>query len=79
MFRKLFIEHPASVGETYGEHFVFALSFAGPLLVAGLGAALHAFIPALCQKTGSRTILDLHRRLTGNHGRGSTAEAEYMI
>ncbi len=79
MIRKLFLDHPASVGETYGQHFVFALSFAWPLLVAGLGATLHAFVPALCQKTGSRTIVALHDRLTGGHGRGATAEAEYMI
>jgi hypothetical protein len=79
MFRKLFIDHPQSVGETYLEHQQAALSYAGPLLVAGLAAAVHAFIPGLCQKTGSRTILHLHHRLTGGHGRGAAMEGEYTI
>jgi hypothetical protein len=34
--RRLFTEHPDAVGESYTEHMAVALSFAGPLLVAGL-------------------------------------------
>ena len=79
MFRQLFIDHPRSVGETYLQHQAVALSFAWPLFVASLGAALHAFVPGLCQKTGSRTILSLHARITGGHGRGAATDAEYMI
>jgi hypothetical protein len=79
MFRKLFIDHPQSVGETYFEHQAAALSYAGPLLVAGLAATVHAIIPGLCQKTGSKTIIRLHQRLTGGHGRGAATEGEYMI
>jgi hypothetical protein len=30
--RRLFTEHPESVGESYFEHMGVALSFAGPLL-----------------------------------------------
>ena len=44
-----------------------------------LAATLHAFIPGLCQKVGSRTILSLHQRLTGGHGRGAAMEGEYTI
>jgi len=79
MFRQLFIDHPRSVGETYSEHQAIALSFAWPLFVASLGSALHAFVPGLCQTTGSRTILNLHARITGGRGRGAAAEAEYII
>jgi len=36
MIRTAFTQHPSSVGETYTEHMGTALSFAGPLLLAGL-------------------------------------------
>jgi hypothetical protein len=79
MFRKLFIDHPTAVGETYGQHFVAALSYAGPLLLAGLAATVHAVVPGLCEKTGSRTIVSLHRRLHSGHGRGAVMDGEYVI
>ena len=41
--KKLFTEHPDAVGELYFEHMGVALSFAGPLLAAGLAALVHAF------------------------------------
>ena len=79
MFAKLFVDHPRSVGETYFQHMAAALSFAGPLLVAGLAAVLHSVVPGLCQKVGSRTIVKLHQRLKGGHGRGAAMEGEYVI
>ncbi len=79
MFRKLFLDHPASVGETYPQHLVAALSIAGPLYKAALAATVHAVAPGLCQKTGSRTIIHLHRRITGGQGRGAAMEGEYSI
>lgn len=79
MIRQLFIDHPRSVGESYLEHQAVALSFAGPLFVAAFGALVHAFVPGLCRTTGSRTILQLHGRISGSHGRGAARDAEYMI
>ena len=79
MFRKLFTDHPAAVGETYAQHFVAALTYAGPLLLAGLAATLHAVVPGLCQKFGSRTIVRLHQRLHSGHGRGAVMDGEYVI
>ena len=79
MFAKLFLDHPRTVGESYFQHMGAALSFAGPLLLAGLAAVVHSIVPGLCQKSGSRTIIALHQRLTGGHGRGAAMEGEYMI
>jgi len=79
MFQRLFLDHPRSVGETYLEHQSAALGFAGPLYVAAFAATLHALIPGLCQKTGSRIILGLHARLHRGHGRGAATDAEYVI
>ena len=61
--RKFFTDHPASVGETYGEHFRVAAGFAGTLAVAAAAAAVHAVVPALCQTTASRRIREMNSRL----------------
>lgn len=64
MIRRLFLDHPASVDETYGEHFRVAAGFGISLLIGAMGAFVHALVPALCQRTGSNTVKALHKRLT---------------
>lgn len=67
MLQRLFMDHPSSVDETYFEHFRFALTFAGLLLLAGGAALVHALIPGLCQKTASTIINRLHHRMHNRH------------
>jgi len=73
--RSKFSEHPASVGETYAEHFVQAMGFSLSLLKAAGACAVHAVLPFAFEKTGSRHIEMLHRRMVTQRGRASTAEA----
>ena len=61
--KRLFTEHPGSVGESYFGHMGVALSFAGPLLTAGLAALVHAVLPFLCVTTASGTVKRLHARM----------------
>jgi hypothetical protein len=61
--KRLFTEHPDSVGESYFEHMRVALSFAGPLLAAGLAAIIHALLPFLCVTTASGTVKRLNARM----------------
>jgi hypothetical protein len=61
--RKLFTEHPLSVGETYGGHCVSACGFGLRLIWAGLACCLHGFLPFLCVTTGSRTVKRLYERM----------------
>lgn len=63
MFRRLFLSHPKEAGESYLQHQKVALSFALPLLGAGLAAMIHAFIPGLCERTAGNMIRKLHGRL----------------
>ena len=63
LVHRVFLDHPNSVEESYFEHFRFALGFSGTLLVAAFAAMLHAFIPAACEKTASKCINDLHKRM----------------
>jgi len=47
-----FVEHPASVGESYGEHFAVASGFGLRLIAAGLACLVHACVPAWFTRTG---------------------------
>ncbi len=63
IFRKMFVDHPQSVDESYIEHLLFASMFAGKLLLAGFAALVHAFIPSLFETTASKIISELHARM----------------
>ena len=67
-----FTEHPASVGESYGEHFVTASGFGLTMLLAGLACLLHAVFPFMFGRTGSNAITALYRRMV-THRVGGTA------
>jgi hypothetical protein len=63
MFQRLFLSHPQQAGEGYFQHQRTALSFALPLLGAGLAATVHAIVPGLCETTAGDAIRRLHARL----------------
>ena len=65
---RAFAEHPASVGETYGEHFVVAGSFGWALFKASLACFVHAVLPFAFEKTGSKAISELHTRIVMKRG-----------
>ena len=69
MFQKIFLDHPASVDESYLQHLAFALRFAVLLFAAAFAALVHAIIPCLFEKTASRLVVDLYAR---THTRGRT-------
>jgi hypothetical protein len=76
--RRHFTEHPASVGESYREHFGVAARFARCLAIAAGAAAVHAVVPSLCTKTASRRICQLHEEMTSG-ARGAAAEAAQPV
>lgn len=68
MISRVFLAHPRSVEESYGEHAVFAGGFALRLFLAGGAALVHAIIPCLFEKTASGMIADMYAK---THNRGS--------
>jgi hypothetical protein len=62
-FSQIFTAHPASVDESYVQHMRFAAGFGVRLLAAAGAAFVHALIPCLFEKTASRMVADMHRRL----------------
>jgi hypothetical protein len=69
MFERFFLRHPRSVGESYGEHFVSAAKFAAIMVAAGVACLVHAFIPGLFVRTGSKAVEKLHDRMGQNRSR----------
>lgn len=63
----MFTAHPAAVDESFGEHFRFALGFAGLLFAAAFAATVHAILPFLFEKTASKIVAKLYER---THSRG---------
>ena len=61
--KAIFTSHPADVGETYGKHFITAMSYSLPLFRAAFATAVHAVLPFCFERTGSDCIVGLHERL----------------
>lgn len=66
MLDRLFRDHPASVNETYLEHMGVAASFGWAMLKASCACFVHALVPGLCERTGSRIITQLHGTMVTN-------------
>jgi hypothetical protein len=70
---RLFLSHPQTVDESYGEHFCFALGFAASLFGAACAALIHAIIPCLFETTASRMIRAMHEGIV-RRGHGAPGE-----
>lgn len=75
---RLFLAHPRTVEETYGAHFMFAFQFGMTLMLAGLAAIIHAFLPFLFEKTASTTVKRIHARIAGRGAAPAPAPAQAM-
>ena len=76
MLRKLFLDHPHAVGETYFEHQRQAMGFSAQLLAAALACAVHALVPGLFVGTASRAIISLHARMVAGRDRPARRAGE---
>jgi hypothetical protein len=68
-----FTAHPATVGESYGEHLATASSFGGRMILAGIACTLHGLLPFLFVRTGSRAVSELNEELVARRRSGSTS------
>lgn len=79
-WKSAFTTHPASVNETYAQHFASALGFGLSMLAAAGACLVHAVFPFLFVRTGSETIARLYDRMITHRARvappsGSQAQA----
>lgn len=76
---KLFRDHPASVGETYGEHLAHASGFGLRMIAGGMACILHGLLPFLFVRTGSRQIRTLHDRMVTSRSKTMPAVLDFVI
>ncbi|MBK9010807.1 DUF6356 family protein [Novosphingobium sp.] len=66
---RLFTDHPASVGESYGEHLVMASGFGLRMILGGIACLIHGLLPFLFVRTGSAQIAQLHDTMVAKRRR----------
>ena len=58
--RRLFVEHPRSLGMSWASHAVGAVKIGAELMGAGLAALVHAAVPGLFTETAGRTVTRIY-------------------
>lgn len=61
---KLFTRHPRDFGETYLQHFKFAIGCGICMIVGGIACIIHSIFPFLFKHTGSNITFYLARKLS---------------
>lgn len=61
--KKLFTQHPESIGETYFEHFKFAFKSGCCLTLAGLALLLHSIFPFIFVTTARDTMAKISQEI----------------
>ena len=69
VWKRLFAEHPATVNESYWQHFASAMGFGFRMIWGGLVCMVHAVIPGVCCTKASEMIGELHGRMITNRRR----------
>ena len=65
MLKRLFLDHPREVGESYGEHFAASSQYGLRLLGAAGAAFVHALVPGVCKTTASCAVRRMAAELDG--------------
>ena len=76
---RLFRDHPASVGETYGQHLRHAGGFGLRMILGGMACVLHGVLPFLFVRTGSSQITLLHHKMVTNRGSSQPGILDFVI
>ncbi|HUO82154.1 MAG TPA: DUF6356 family protein [Gammaproteobacteria bacterium] len=75
---RLFSDHPASVNESYWQHFASAMGFGLQMIWGGLVCIVHAIVPGFCCTKASEMIGELHDRMITNRKRLAVNERAPM-
>ena len=58
--RRLFVEHPRSLGMSWAEHGIGAVKIGAELIGAGCAAMIHAAVPGCFTETAGRTVTRIY-------------------
>jgi hypothetical protein len=78
MFRRLFHDHPADLGESYGEHFRAALGFGAAMIAGGAACIVHALVPGWFPTTGSGAVKRLYDHMVAKRDAKRAANIEMI-
>ena len=78
MLRRLFLDHPASVGESYRQHMGVAGRFGWRLTRGGLACMAHAVLPFAWKTAGSDTVRELHDQLVAKRSAARAAQSQML-
>ncbi len=77
--RRLFLEHPATVGESYFEHAGIAARFGMTMVIGGAKCILHAAVPAIFERAASDCVARLNGELTSRRAASADDFPDYVI
>lgn len=58
--KRLFLDHPRSLGMSWAGHGIGAVKIGVRMIGAGTACLIHAVVPSLFTETAGRTVTDLH-------------------
>ena len=71
---RLFVDHPRSLGMSWGEHGAGAVVIAMTLIGAGAACLVHAMVPGWFTQTAGKTVARLHDHMTQRKARAANPE-----
>lgn len=63
LMRRMFFEHPNSLGMTWAAHGIGAAKIAAELIGAGCAVLIHAIVPGWFTETGGRTVTRIYEHI----------------
>lgn len=81
LVRRLFVDHPQSLGMGWADHGIGAVKIGGELLGAGIAAIIHAAVPGWFTETAGRTVTRIYDHIQARRAGAANPEdwPEYEI
>ncbi len=73
--RKLFVQHPHSLGMTWKEHGVGAVKIGAELIGAGCAAMVHAAVPGWFTETAGKTVTRIYDHIQARKAGAANPES----
>ncbi|HEY1415871.1 MAG TPA: DUF6356 family protein [Caulobacteraceae bacterium] len=71
---RVFLDHPASVNETYAQHLATASGFGGRMILAGFACLFHGLLPCCFSHAASDQIRALNLEMGSRRGQRPAVE-----
>jgi len=74
-FKKVFLEHPNSIGESYFQHLSFAFRTGVSLTLAGIACTIHAIFPCIFKEAASSKVQQLYKSFSTDENRSQIMQS----